>query len=305
MIKKYTLTFYLVISTIFCFGQDNFFTIEPEFVVSNKFSVATKKWIFFNRQGEPRDTMTLSTFHFKEDGKKEYAIVYSLDMITTKDSIVFNYDSIGRQILQVHHREIIPRENPTTDDIYHSFDSLKQWKTVYILDKTIKISPSGDTTLLKYNEFRKIKSENKNTKKISYQYDKNELLLNKVEIPYTTVYAGGNKYYESTDTIITTYNELGDPILTKGNKIKIDYVYENNRLISMKTSKNKWGKESIYERKYEYNKEGKLISEISISNGQLRRQENYEYNEDGFLTKSITIDTETNKASLIKEYNFK
>jgi len=304
MMKKHILTFFLMTSTVFCYAQDNFFTIEPEFVVSNGFSIASEKWIFFNRIGEPRDTMTLSTFYFNEDGKKEYAIVYSLDMVTTKDSIVFSYDSIGRQVLQVHHSEIILKEDATQDFVYDSFDSLKQWKTLYFADKTIKISPSGDTTFLKFNEYGKIKSKIKNTKRITYQYDKNKLLVSKVETPYTTVYGRGNKYYEPTDTITTTYNEIGDPILTKGNKIRIDYIYENNRLITMKKIENKWGSESIYERKYEYNKEGRLSSEIMISNGQIRTKENYEYNEDGLLNKAITIDTKTKKASLIIEYNF-
>lgn len=301
MIKKYTLSFFLIISAFFCHAQENFFTIEPEFVVSNDFRVAKKNWIFYNRTGEPRDTMTLSTFYFHEDGKKEYAIVFSLDMVTTKDSIVFSYDSLGRQILQVHYREIIPSESPTPDFFHEGFDSLKQWKTIYLEDKTIKINPSGDTTILEFNEFGKIKSENKNTKQISYQYNSTELLISSVEIPFTTVY--GN-YYEPTDTITTTYNELGDPVLTKGSKVRIDYSYENGKLISMKRIRNKWGTESTYEKKYQYDKEGNLSSVEIISNGKIIGMDNYEYNSNGLLKRIIDIDPQTKKTSLIIEYSF-
>jgi hypothetical protein len=304
MIKKYTLFLFLILSAIFCHSQENFFTIEPEFVVSNDFSIAKKKWIFFNGTGEPRDTMTLSTFYYQEDGKKEYGIVFSLDMVTTKDSIVFSYDSLDRQVLQVHHREIIPGESPTPDFIYDGFDSLKQWQSLYLENKTIKINPSGDTTILEFNAFGKIKSENNNTKRINYKYGKTQELESKIEITYRTVYGKGNKYFEPIDTITTTYNESVAPVLAEGNKVRINYTYENGNLISMKRIRIKRGTESIYEKKYKYDKEGKLSSIEIISNGKTIGMNNYEYNSNGLLKRTVDIDPQTKKPSLMIEYSF-
>ena len=304
MNKKYTLTFLLALFAVRSYSQENFFEIEPEFAIENGFNVAKKNWIFFNQAGEPRDTMLLSAFYFHDDGKKNYAIEYSLDIVRTKDSIVFSYDSLGRKISQVHHVEIVERDTSKPDFIYDGIDELKQWSTIYLTGKEIKISPSGDTTIVEFNEFGKIKSENKNIKKISYKYNEKGMLQSKVEIPYRTVYAKGSKSYAPTDTITTTYNEIGYPILTKGSKIRIDYKYLDGRLTSEKRITNRWGQESTYEKKYAYDENGKLINEEIISNEELVGLNKYEYDQNGLLRKSIDIDLKTDKISLIIEYIF-
>lgn len=297
-------TFCLVISSSYGFCQLNLSSVSSELIKANGISKAQENWIYFDEEGEIRNTMEISTTHYRSDGQVAYAIEYTYDIIQTRDSIIFEYDALDRETLRRKIIEINPSNSDLGEylsDLAQSMDTIEEWQTLYELNTVKKINPRGDTAITVFSESGKILSEVNNYERVTYVYNEKDELIKKIEIPFVLTW-GRNRENRPKDSIVTTYNELGNPIETNGSTMTINYVYQNGQLEMKEEVNVELGEKRVLKSEFTYDQKGRMISKTVSFNGSPLSAETYEYNESGFLQKVISLNPETRKIESIVEF---
>lgn len=296
----------LVMSSSYCFCQLNLSTVSSELIKTNGISKAQENWIYFDEEGEIRNTMEISTTHYRSDGQVAYAIEHTYDIIQTRDSIIFEYDALDRETLRRKIIEINPRNRDLDEylsELAQSIDTIEEWQTLYELNTVKKINPSSDTATTVFSESGKILLEVNNYERVTYVYNGRDELIKKIEIPFVLTW-GRNRENKPKDSIVTTYDELGNPIETNGSTLTINYVYQNGQLEMKEEVNVELGEKRVLKSEFTYDQKGRMISKTHSFNGSPRSPETYEYDESGLLQKVISLNPDTMNIESIVEYTY-